>query len=58
MATPHVFPAFLSPIASALDRLRPYVTDLKLLETIGEKLDMESWECPKPPKKTGDTLKT
>ena len=38
-ATPHVFTVFLSPIVQVLDRLKPYVTDLKRLETIGEKLD-------------------
>jgi|688.fasta_scaffold1502791_2 hypothetical protein len=38
-ATPPVFVAFLSPIVQVLDITAPYVTDLKRLETIGEKLD-------------------
>jgi integrase len=36
MSTPHVFTVFLSPIVRVLDRLKPYVADLKRLETIGE----------------------
>ena len=39
LSTPTVFATFLSPIVQVVDRLKPYVTDLKRLETIGEKLD-------------------
>ena len=48
-ATPHVFPAYLSPIVQVLDRSSPYVTDLKLF---GEIKNRESQGCPLPIKKT------
>ena len=36
LATPHVFPAFLSPIVQVRNRSSPLLTDLRRLETIGE----------------------